>query len=159
MPTGAAGPVLSAVGIAANGLATGIMLATVIGVAPYQGVQSYREYVAGVRFMWPRFDPIMPALNLTALLVYLVLAILVADSAPVRIGFGLAAALLAGTVLISVTKNLPVNRYVASLDPDHPPADWSDRDPRGHWRRWNVVRTGSASTAFVIAVLTTAFAG
>lgn len=157
--TGPAGALLLAAGLAANGLGTGIMLATVIGVAPYQGVQSYREYVSGVRFMWPRFDPAMPLLNITALLAYLVHAVVLDESATARSGFAISSALLLCTVSISVTKNLPVNRYVAGLDPAHQPVDWADRDPRRRWRRWNVVRTGSALTAFVVAVLTTALAG
>jgi uncharacterized membrane protein len=45
------------------------------------------------------------------------------------------------SIVISLTKNVPVNRWVRTLDPDHLPADFAQRDPRRPWAAWNRART------------------
>jgi uncharacterized membrane protein len=67
------------------------------------------------------------------------------------------AAVLLGTVMtISITKNVPVNRFVSGLDPDQQPADWPRLDPRLRWQRWNLARTVLAVLAFAANVAGTA---
>ena len=54
-----------------------------------------------------------------------------------RAAFAVAAVLAAATSVISVAKNVPVNRWMRTLDPENLPADFADRDPRLDWGAWN----------------------
>ncbi|MEV6846604.1 DUF1772 domain-containing protein [Actinoplanes sp. NPDC051411] len=137
---------LGALATVVNGLAAGIMLATVIGVVPMMIAQPYTGYVRMVQFMRPRFDPIMPIANGTALILDVVLA----ATGAIRPLHLAAAVLLAGVILISVSRNVPVNRYVMSLDPERRPDDWARLDPRPRWQFWNTTRTLLAATAFLL---------
>ncbi len=148
-------PLLVAVTLLANGVAVGVMVSTVIGLAPMSLAVPYETYVRTVQFLWKRYDPLMPALNATACVLGLVL-VAVVDDATARTLFGTAAALLLVVMAISVMKNVPINRYVMSLDPQHPPADWARADPRVRWRNWNLLRTALAVLAFVVNVGTVA---
>jgi uncharacterized membrane protein len=121
----------------ANGVAAGVMLSTAIGVVPMTLALQYTRYVQTIQFLWPRYDPLMPALNAVAFVGDVVLAVV----APSGSLFAVAAVLLAAGMFVSVTKNLPINRYVTALDPDACPANWAQRDPRVRWRTWNLVRT------------------
>lgn len=129
----------------ANGLAAGVMLSTVIGTVPLMMVLPYDRYVHLVQFLWRRYDPFMPIANGVAFLADVLLAV----TAPggMRAAWCASAVLLACVMAISVWKNVPVNRYVMSLDPAERPSDWPDRDPRVFWRRWNSVRTALALAA------------
>jgi uncharacterized membrane protein len=138
-----------------NGVAAGIMLSTVVGIVPMMLTQPYRGYVQTVQFLWPRYDPMMPILNASALVLAAVSAV-AAGGAPARPAFAVAALLLATVMTISITKNVPVNRYVSGLDPDQQPADWARVDPRPDWQRWNLVRTVLAVGAFAANVTGTA---
>ena len=55
-----------------------------------------------------------------------------------------------------ISKNVPVNRFVSSLDPERPPADWAQVDPRVRWSRWNEIRTSLNALAFTANVAATA---
>jgi uncharacterized membrane protein len=121
----------------ANGVAAGVLLSTAIGVVPMTLALQYTRYVQTIQFLWPRYDPLMPALNAVAFVGDVVLAVV----APSGSLFAVAAVLLAAGMFVSVTKNLPINRYVTALDPDACPANWAQRDPRVRWRTWNLVRT------------------
>jgi uncharacterized membrane protein len=137
--------------ILANGVAAGVMFSTVIGIVPLTLVLPYDRYVQAIQFLWPRYDPLMPIANGAAFLLGIAVAVLAGDK-PERILFGLAAALLAAVMSISVIKNVPINRYVTSLDPVRQPSDWAERDPRIRWRNWNLARTSLALLALVINV-------
>lgn len=150
--SGATGTV-EALTVLANGSAAGIMLSTVIGVTPLYLALPYNRYVQTVQFLRPRFDPAMPALNGLTLVLDLVLASGLATGGT-RYGFAVGAALQAAVMVISITRNVPVNRLVMSLDPEREPADWSQIDPRRRWRNWNVARTSLALLAFAINVAT-----
>ncbi|MBA9005521.1 DUF1772 domain-containing protein [Thermomonospora cellulosilytica] len=126
-----------------NGLAAGVMFSTVIGIVPMTLAQSYDRYVETIQFLWPRYDPFMPITH--ALTVVLDLALVVTvDDPTARALFGAAGVLLVVVMAISVIKNVPINRYVMSLDAAAPPADWERRDPRTRWRAWNLLRTSLA---------------
>ncbi len=150
-----AAPVVAAFGAAANGVAAGIMLSTVIGIVPMMVAQPYPGYVRMVKFMWPRYDPLMPALNGTALVLAVVAAVLAGDS-PARPALVVVAALLATVMTISITRNVPVNKFVSRLDPGVEPGDWARVDPRARWRRWNTTRTAIALAAFAANITATA---
>jgi uncharacterized membrane protein len=136
---------------ALNGVAAGIMLSTVVGIVPMMVAQPYTGYVRMVQFLWPRYDPMMPALNGGAMVLGVVSAVAVGP-VPARPMLILAAALLACVMAISITKNVPVNRYVGRLDPASQPDDWTQADPRSRWRRWNLIRTSIALVAFATNV-------
>lgn len=130
-----------------GGVATGIMVSTVVGIVPMMVALPYERYVQTVRFLWPRYDPLMPILNGGALVLSVLSAVL-AGPVRSRTFLILAALLLAGVMVISVTRNVPVNRFVYALDPGQEPDRWSQLDPRGRWRAWNLTRTALALLAF-----------
>jgi uncharacterized membrane protein len=138
-----------------NGVAAGIMLSTVIGIVPMMLAMPYDRYVRTVQFLWPRYDPLMPILNGSALVLVVVSAAVV-GSVPSRPPLVAAAVLLAVVMTISVTRNVPVNRFVAGLDPGHEPDGWPRLDPRLRWRTWNLIRTVLALLAFAMNITATA---
>lgn len=140
------GLALGALGTVVNGAAAGIMLSTVIGIVPMMRALPYPGYVRMVQFMRPRYDPIMPISNGGALLVDIALIASGQRATALHLA---AAVLLAVVITISVSKNVPVNRYVMSLDPEDQPKDWADVDPRKRWQLWNNIRTGSAVLALL----------
>jgi len=142
---------VEAVTLLANGAAAGIMLSTVIGVAPLFLALPYTRYVQTAQFLRPRFDPAMPALNGLTLVLDLVLASHLADG-DARYGFAAAAVLQVAVIAVSITRNVPVNKLVMALDPEREPSDWPRIDPRRHWRDWNLVRTSLALLAFAVNV-------
>jgi len=143
---------LLAVAILANGLGTGVMLSTVIGMVPMKLALPYDRYVEMIQFMWPRYDPFMPIMNALAFVVDVVLAATTGDGTarPYLIA---AAILLATVMVISVVKNVPINKYVTKLDPARQPDDWDTADPRRRWRSWNMLRTGFAVLALAANIL------
>jgi len=132
----------------ANGIATGVMVSTVIGLAPLSLAVPYESYVGTIQFLWKRYDPFMPIMNALACVVDLVLTV-TATGPAARLLFGSAGALLVVVMAISVIKNVPINRYVMSLDPLAQPSDWAQADPRVRWRNWNLVRTALAVLALI----------
>lgn len=143
---------LLGVAILASGLGTGVMLSTVVGMVPMTLALPYERYVEMIQFMWPRYDPMMPIMNGLAFVLDAVLAVVVGDS--VRRPFLVTGAvLLAIVMVISVVKNVPINKYVTALDPARRPADWASADPRERWRSWNLVRTVFAIGALAATVL------
>jgi len=144
---------VEALTLLANGSAAGIMLSTVIGVAPLFLALPYTRYVQTVQFLRPRFDPAMPALNGLTLVLDLLLASNLADGGA-RYGFAAAGVLQVAVMAISITRNVPVNKLVMALDPEREPSDWPQIDPRRRWRDWNFVRTSLALLAFAVNVAT-----
>jgi uncharacterized membrane protein len=143
--------VLAPVALLASGLAAGVMVSTVIGITPLTRTLSYDRYVQTIQYLWPRYDPFMPALNGLTFVLDLVL-VGVAGQTGARTLFGASAALLALVMAISVVRNVPINRYVMSLDPGSPPADWPATDPRVRWQNWNLLRTALVLSALVANV-------
>jgi hypothetical protein len=138
---------VAALALLGNGVAVGVMVATVIGFVPLFVASPYEQYVRMVRFLWPRFDPMMPITNAATLVLDVVLAVVARDAA--RWCAGAAALLLAAVLVISVARNVPINRYVMALDPAEEPRDWARGDPRSRWRAWNTARTALAAVALV----------
>lgn len=138
--------------IVGNGLAAGVMLSTVMGIVPMTFVMSYERYVRTIQFLWPRYDPFMPIVNALSAIGGLVLAA-GAPEPTSRALFGAAAVTLIVVMAISVIKNVPINRYVMSLDPEACPDDWEHRDPRARWRNWNLFRTSLVLVALSMNAL------
>jgi uncharacterized membrane protein len=143
--------VAAGVAAAANGVGAGIMLSTVLGIAPMFLALPYPRYVQTVQFLWPRYDPLMPVLNGATLVLDIVLCLTAPATA--RPAYVVAAALLATVMAISITRNVPVNKYVFRLDPDRQPTNWPAADPRRRWRNWNFIRTMLALAAFATNVV------
>jgi uncharacterized membrane protein len=138
---------VAALALLGNGVAVGVMAATVIGFVPLFVAAPYEQYVRLVRFLWPRFDPMMPITHVATLVLDVLLAVMTRGTA--RWCAGTAAFLLATVLAISVARNVPINRYVMALDPAEEPRDWARGDPRSRWRAWNNARTVLAAFALV----------
>lgn len=147
--------VLVPLALLANGVATGVMVSTVLGLAPLTLAVPYESYVRTIQFLWKRYDPFMPATHALACVLDLVLAF-TAPTAAARALFGAAGVVLVVVMAISVVKNVPINRYVMSLDPLSQPPDWAQSDPRVRWRNWNLLRTALALLALVANVVAVA---
>ncbi|MFC9626937.1 anthrone oxygenase family protein [Streptomyces sp. NPDC056930] len=136
---------LFAGGLAAGGLAISVLAAPLFTTLP-TGM-----YVPVHKGLVTRFDPFMPISLLSCLLCDLVLVIATEDTR-VRLLSALAALLLASAITVSLTKNVPINRWLATLDPQQLPTDFERLDPRERWIRWNRVRGALAVTALVANV-------
>ncbi|MEU6079085.1 DUF1772 domain-containing protein [Streptomyces sp. NPDC047108] len=136
---------LLAGGLAAGGLAISVLAAPLFTTLP-TGM-----YVPVHKGLVTRFDPFMPISLLSCLLCDVALTI-AADGPAVRLLAALAALLLACAMTVSLTKNVPINRWLATLDPQALPADFERLDPRERWIRWNRVRGALAVAALVANV-------
>lgn len=132
-----------------NGLSAGVLVGTLLGGVPLLYSLPDREYVTAHAFFAGRYDPFMPACLLATLVGDVVLAGF-GDPTAAKFLWVLAALAALGTVVISVAKNVPINRWVRTLDPDELPGDFSARDPRYRWGHWNRVRSGLAVLALLL---------
>ncbi|MFF3323743.1 anthrone oxygenase family protein [Streptomyces sp. NPDC002889] len=123
-----------------NGLAAGVLFGTQLGGWPLLAALPADRYVHAHAFFATRYDPAMPLCLLGTLIGDAVLAVVAPDAA-VRALFIAAAVLAAATVTISLTKNVPVNKWVQTLDPDNLPDDFEANDPRWNWGAWNQRRS------------------
>ena len=132
-----------------SGLAAGVLTGTVLGGAPRLMALPTERYVHAHGFFATRYDPFMPVCLVLTCVGDLVLAFLAPGAAAAV--FGVAGVLAGSVAVISLLKNAPVNRWMASLDPERLPADFAD--PRREWVAWNKLRTGIAVAALVGNVL------
>ena len=140
---------LAPVVLLANGLAAGVLAGAVLGGLPLLLQLPVDRYVHAHGFFGTRYDPFMPICLVVTLLGDLVLSLLAPSNALVP--FAVAALLAAGVVGISLTKNAPVNRWMASLNPEDLPEDFED--PRQSWSFWHRLRTVLAVVALVSNVI------
>ncbi|MCX4738521.1 MULTISPECIES: anthrone oxygenase family protein [Streptomyces] len=136
---------LFAGGLAAGGLAISVLAAPLFTTLP-TGM-----YVPVHKGLVTRFDPFMPVSLLSCLLCDLALAAL-GDRTAVRLLAALAALLLAAAMTVSLTRNVPINRWLSTLDPQDLPVDFDRLDPRERWIRWNRVRGSLAVAALLTNV-------
>ncbi|MFD9893893.1 anthrone oxygenase family protein [Amycolatopsis sp. NPDC059027] len=133
----------------ANGLAAGVLVGTWLGGWPLLADLPPDRYVHAHAFFATRYDPFMPGCLLVATAGDVVLGVLTGTAAA-RLAYLGAAALCAVTIAISLAKNVPVNKWVRSLDPDRLPANFAELDPRPRWGAWNRVRTALSTSAFLL---------
>jgi uncharacterized membrane protein len=148
--------VLIPIALLANGIAAGVMLGNAIGPAALALELPYDRYVDLIKYMWHRYDPFVPILNVLTLALDITIALVVpaGRGASAAAGlYGAGAALVAVLMAISVAKNVPINRYVTGLDPFSQPADWAARDPRAAWKKWNDIRVALVLTALGAALV------
>ncbi|HEY4020388.1 MAG TPA: DUF1772 domain-containing protein [Pseudonocardiaceae bacterium] len=124
----------------ANGLAAGVLVGTQLGGWPLLVSLPPDRYVHAHAFFATRYDPFMPICFIATVGGDVALAVVTVP----RVLFILAALFLAGAITVSLRKNVPVNKWVRSLDPEHLPADFASRDPRRHWGTWNTTRAALA---------------
>ncbi|MFF0431986.1 anthrone oxygenase family protein [Streptomyces sp. NPDC004327] len=136
---------LLAGGLAAGGLSVSVLAAPLFNTLP-TGM-----YVPVHKGLVTRFDPFMPISLLSCLLCDLALTA-TAPLTAVRVLAALGALLLAAAMTVSLTKNVPINRWLSTLDPQALPADFERRDPRARWIRWNRVRGALAVSALLVNV-------
>nr|BAJ52685.1 hypothetical protein [Streptomyces sp. TA-0256] len=130
-----------------SGMAAGGLMIASLGGAPLLLSLPADRYVPVHQFLVTRFDPFMPICMVTAMLTDTAVAALAHDAT--RVPAGVAAVLLLGAIVVSLAKNVPINKWVGSLEPGVVPPDWERVDPRARWRNWNLVRTGLAVTALL----------
>ncbi|NSC21567.1 DUF1772 domain-containing protein [Streptomyces albus subsp. chlorinus] len=133
----------------ANGLGAGVMMNTQLGGFAYLRQLPPDRYVHAHAFYSTRYDPFMPLCIVATLLGAGALAV-AENTLPLRLLHGLAALLALATLTVSVVKNVPVNKWVQSLDPQRLPPDFGLRDPRRSWGVWNQLRTWLLTAALAV---------
>ncbi|WP_241485147.1 DUF1772 domain-containing protein [Nocardiopsis potens] len=123
----------------ANGLGAGVLINTQLGGMAYLDALPADRYVHAHAFYSTRYDPFMPVCICATALGSALLAAVGGPPAAQAL-HGLAALLALATITVSVTKNVPVNKWIQSLDPDRLPEDFGRLDPRRPWGMWNRVR-------------------
>ncbi|MDW4905917.1 DUF1772 domain-containing protein [Streptomyces sp. ADMS] len=141
--------VLVPVAAITGGMAAGGMMIAVLG-APLLLTLPPQRYVALHQLLVTRFDPFMPICILVALATNLALA-LTASRAAAQALYAVAVLLLAATVYVSLTRNVPINKWLKTLDPEALPPDF-DRllHRRVRWRNWNLVRASFTLVALAV---------
>ncbi|MFB4274435.1 MULTISPECIES: anthrone oxygenase family protein [unclassified Nonomuraea] len=134
-----------------SGLAAGILLSTALGIIPLMETFPADRYVYSHRYLWDRYDPFMPiCFGLTV-----VADVVLAATAPDRVAqvmFAVTAVTLCCVMGISIVKQVPINRWVKSIDPESLPEDFERLDPRSRWRNWNLLRTVLSCAGFALNI-------
>jgi uncharacterized membrane protein len=141
--------VLLPIVLLASGLSAGVLVGTQLGGFPLLAALPPDRYVHAHAFFATRYDPFMPACFVVTVVCDVIMAVWTPGVAP-RVLFALGALLTVTTMAISVAKNVPVNKWVQTLDPDRLPADFDRIDPRENWGLWNRVRSGTATAVFAL---------
>ena len=135
--------------ILANGLGAGVLVGTQLGGWPLLVALPPERYVHAHAFLSTRYDPFMPACLVGTIFGDVLLTVLTPNT-EAQVLFALAAVFIAGTVVISIVKNVPINRWIRTMDPDLLPDDFTDHDPRRSWGSWNQARTTLAVLALLM---------
>jgi uncharacterized membrane protein len=122
-----------------NGLSAGVLLGTLLGGFPLLASLPEDQYVQAHAFFAGRYDPWMPACLMGALAGDVLLATDVRRGVAAGL-LALAALLCTATLVISLTQNVPTNRWVRSVDPADLPHDVDIPALRERWGRWNRLR-------------------
>jgi uncharacterized membrane protein len=122
-----------------------------LGGAPLLLALPTDRYIPVHQFLVTRFDPFMP-INMTAALVLDAILVVTGPPGATRVLAGLAAVVLTGAMVVSLKGNVPINRWISTVDPERLPDNWERLDPRIRWRNWNLVRTVFVVVALVANV-------
>ena len=131
----------------ASGMAAGVMMWTQLGGWPLLASLPPDRYVATHAFFARKYDPFMPTCFLITVAGGIALAVSTGQPTA-RTLFVVSSALAVISIGISLRKNVPVNRWLQTLDPDSLPVDFASVDPRRDWGLWNRIRAGLAILAF-----------
>jgi uncharacterized membrane protein len=141
--------------LAGNGVAVGVFAGTILGGVPLLLALPPDRYVHAHRFLATRYDPFMPVTIVLTAVLDIAIAVLARHALTTAL-FATAALLVISVMVVSVTRTVPINRWVVGLDPDNLPADWSRQDPRERWRTWNAVRSSLAAAALAVNLVAAA---
>jgi Domain of unknown function (DUF1772) len=133
----------------ANGLSAGVLTWGLLGGWPLMRSLPVDRYLQLHAFFSTRYDPFMPLCLIVTVIGDVVLG-LTRPGMVSAVALLLAAALTVTSVIISLVKKVPVNKWVQSLDLDDLPPDIADRDPRADWGRWNNRRSVLVMGAFLV---------
>ncbi|GGQ80888.1 anthrone oxygenase family protein [Couchioplanes azureus] len=131
-----------------SGIVAGVLFAVALSTLPALIAMPPGRYIYAQRLLGRNWDPTMPILVLSTMLADIVLAAMAPGPRGAGPLYATAAALLVAVSVVSHFANVPINRQVRALDPDHMPADWAD--PRPLWRRWHLLRTSCAIGALLV---------
>jgi uncharacterized membrane protein len=145
---GAVAGVLFPVVLMANGLSAGVLVWGLLGGWPLMRSLPDDRYVHLHAFLATRYDPFMPVCMVVTVIGDVVLALLLPGAAGAGMAV-LAGLLTVSAIGVSLIKNVPVNKWVRSLDPDALPADFAEHHPRAGWGRWNTFRSVLVLLAFL----------
>lgn len=132
-----------------NGLTAGGLLIAMLASAPLRLALPANRAVQAHQLLTRPMEPLMP-ICIGASVVFDTLLAFTTPHHAASLLCGIAATLQAKTMLISFTKNVPINRWLASLDPEALPDDFAEHDPRLRWRNWNTVRGACALAALML---------
>lgn len=145
---GAVAGVLFPLVLMANGLSAGVLVWGLLGGWPLMRSLPDDRYVHLHAFLATRYDPFMPVCMVVTVIGDVVLALLLPGAAGAALAV-LAGLLTVSAIGVSLIKNVPVNKWVQSLDPDALPADFAEHHPRAGWGRWNTFRSVLVLLAFL----------
>lgn len=130
-------------------LLVGTMFGILVGFnpAPLSSMAFIEQQQNAIRGL----NVLLPSMGAACIVLALILAALAKGDARSRYLLLVAAVLLIGSGLITRLGNQPINAIVMTWEPETPPANWEQL--RGDWWRLHIVRTSSAITALVCALL------
>jgi hypothetical protein len=149
-------PLIAPLALIASGLGAGVLLWSAVCGVPLLARLPAEGYVRTHQFWAPRFEPFQPI----CVLICVVAGGLLAALAPVtaaRVFFAAGAACAAAVLVVSVTRSVPIKKWVISLRPDDLPPDWDEHDPRRVWGTWNLIRTALAVAVLVANAVAVGF--
>ncbi|MGH8907114.1 MAG: anthrone oxygenase family protein [Egibacteraceae bacterium] len=138
--------ILSVVELLGSGIVAGVLFSITLAILPTLLTLPADRYTQVHQLINRNLDRAMPLIVPASAAIGLVLAF-IAPTAGARTLFAVATALLIGVGLVSSTLNVPINRWLARLDPNALPAEW--QDPRPRWRKWHYVRYTFATLALI----------
>ena len=141
--------VLLPVALLCGGISVGGLTASVVAAVPLRMSLPPSQAVYAHQFMVSRLDKLMPACLVVTMLSVTVAGFAVPSPAA-RVLCLLAAALQLAALVLSVVKLVPINTWLAQLDPANLPVDYAERDPRDRWRAYNLIRAGFVLTAWAL---------
>ncbi len=125
-----------------SGIVAGVLFAVALSTLPALIAMPPGRYIYAHKLLGRNWDPTMPILVLGSMLIDVALVAVDPRSRVTAPLYLTAAGLLVAVSVISHFANVPINKQMRVLDPDHLPADWTD--PRPAWRRWHLLRTALA---------------
>lgn len=146
---------LGVLALLGSGVVSGVMFAVALSVVPALLAMPPGDYVYTHELIGRNWDPTLPIIVLSSLAVDVVLAVLA--PAGTTWLFAAAAVLLLGVSVVSHFCNVPINRQVKTVDPEHVPADW--HDPRPLWQRYHTLRTVLAILALLVNAIAVVASG
>src|SRR5262249_7885282 len=114
--------------LVANGLAAGVLLWSAAAGVPFMLIMPAQRYVQAQQFWGRRSEPLQPTCMALTVLADLALALSIGNPLA-RWLFAAGTAIALAVMTVSLTRNVPIKRWVMSLDAKALPDDFEQRDP------------------------------